>query len=116
MTSRQLTSDVLTTAGLMAATYATPSRLRPALGLAVAVALSRTHGDAHRRDLIRLFAERNSVKRHLELTVDPELDRLAKRQDELVRGTRAQRRDHARRIDDLERHVARLEGRARPMA
>lgn len=41
--------DAVVGAGLIAAVYATPARLRPALGLATAIGLSRAHRNAMHR-------------------------------------------------------------------
>lgn len=61
MTRRMLASDVLVGSLLIGVTYATPARLRPALGLGVAVLLSRQHALDHHRDLVALFDQRKSA-------------------------------------------------------
>lgn len=63
-TGRELAIDGAVLAGLVTVTYAAPPRLRPALGLATAIVLSRRHGHDRRRlerTLYRLFDERTSA-------------------------------------------------------
>lgn len=68
-------ADVATAAGLITLVYATPARLRPALGLAVAVGLSRVHGagvERMRRDLLALLTDGRAQ-------VSPRVDELEAR-------------------------------------
>lgn len=82
---RRVLDDLITAALLIAVTYATPARLRPALGLVLAVALSRQHGrnvEAVRLELVRLFDERHSAHARLDAQ-GVRLDELAARLEEL---------------------------------
>lgn len=68
-TGGELATDAAVLTGLVAITYATPARWRPALALTTAVLLSRQHGRDRRRlerTMLRLFDERGSVQRRVD--------------------------------------------------
>jgi hypothetical protein len=68
-TGSEFGTDAAVLTGLVAITYATPARWRPALALATAVLLSRQHGRDRRRlerTMLRLFDERGSVQRRVD--------------------------------------------------